>query len=294
MPPGDLITNSNIKSRILNLRGVQVMLDSHLAELYQIETKVLNQSVKRNAQRFPISFMFQLNEKEWKNLKSQFVTSSFEHGGARKLPFAFTEQGVAMLSAVLKSEVAIRVSIQIMNAFVEMRQALTNFSSLIGRVEKVEHKQAVADENFEKIFMALEHNDQLPQQGIFFNGQIFDAYKFVLDIIRKAKFSIVLIDNYIDDATLQLFSKRKNGVNVIVYTKKITSQLQLDLDKFNKQYGVVEIRKLDSNHDRFLIIDQKEMYHIGASLKDLGSKIFGFSKMDTEVFNLLAKIGIEL
>lgn len=290
----ELMINSGIKNSIFNIRGVQVMLDSHLAELYQIETKVLNQSVKRNAQRFPISFMFQLNEKEWINLKSQIVTSSFEHGGIRKLPFVFTEQGVAMLSAVLKSKTAISVSIQIMNAFVEMRQSIRLVSNLAGRVKKVENKQALADENFEKIFQALEQKKNLPQQGIFFNGQIFDAYKFVADIIRRAKSSIILIDNYIDDTSLELFAKRKHGVKVIIFTKKLTPQLLLDLNKFNKQYGIIELREITCTHDRFLIIDKKEMYHIGASLKDLGGKIFAFSKMDSEVFNLLEKIKMQI
>jgi hypothetical protein len=281
-----------IENKIMTIRGKQVMLDRDLAYLYKVETRVVNQAVKRNIERFPEEFMFQLNVAEWENLKSQNVISSLgSHGGNRKPPNVFTEQGVAMLSAVLKSETAIIVSLQIMKAFVAMRKTIAATGNMIQRIEGVEKKLLQTDEKFEKIFTALEQKDTLPTQGIFFNGQIFDAYKFVADIIRKAKRSIVLIDNYVDDNTLQLFTKKKAGVIVIIYTQKITRQLELDVEKFNQQYNNLVVKKINYNHDRFLIIDQKEMYHIGASLKDLGNKMFGFSKMDAETVMMLKKLG---
>ena len=210
--------------------------------------------------------------------------------GLRKPPTVFTEQGVAMLSAVLKSETAINVSLQIMKAFVAMRKTIAATGNMIQRIEGVEKKLLQSDEKFEKIFTALEQKDVLPTQGIFFNGQIFDAYKFVSNIVRKAKQSIVLIDNYVDENTIQIFTKRKAGVTVIIYTQKITRQLELDAEKFNKQYSKLEVKKLSHNHDHFLIIDQKEMYHIGVSLKDLGNKMLGFSKMDAQTITMLNKL----
>lgn len=280
-----------IENIIYSIRGMQVMLDSQLASLYGVETRVLNQAVKRNSERFPKEFMFQLDIDEWENLKSQIVISSFgSHGGVRKLPMVFTEQGVAMLSAVLKSDSAIKVSLQIMNAFVAMRKTIAASGSLVQRMEGVEKKLLQADDKFEKIFTALEQKDSIPAQGIFFNGQVFDAHKFISDIIRKANNSIVLLDNYVDDNTLQLFTKRKKNVVVTIYTQKISKQLELDVSKFNQQYGQLTIKKMKSSHDRFLIIDNKEMYHIGASLKDLGNKIFGFSKMDAQTIEMLAKL----
>ena len=279
-----------IENKIMTIRGKQVMLDRDLAILYDVENRVLNQTVSRNIVRFPEEFCFKLNNEEFENWKSQIVISNSDKMGLRKPPTVFTEHGVAMLSAVLKSETAINVSLQIMKAFVAMRKSIAATGNMIQRIEGVEKKLLQTDLKFEKIFTALEQKDTLPTQGIFFNGQIFDAYKFVSDIIRKAKYSIVLIDNYVDDNTLQIFAKRKAGVIVIIYTQKITRQLELDVEKFNQQYSKLEVKKLNHNHDRFLIIDQKEMYHIGASLKDLGNKMFGFSKMDTQAIKMLNKL----
>ena len=282
---------NSIEQNIFQIRGTQVMLDSKLANLYSVETRTLNQAVKRNIERFPKEFMFRLSENEWKNLKSQFVTSSLvSHGGTRKLPMVFSEQGVAMLSAILKSNTAVNVSIQIMNAFVSMRKTIAATGNLMQRVEVVEKKLLQTDEKFEKVFSALENKEQLPAQGILFNGQIFDAYTFISNIIRKANHTIILIDNYVDDITLQLLSKRKKGIEIIIYTQKITRQLEMDIEKFNSKYGPIFLRKLINNHDRFLIIDEKEMYHIGASIKDLGKKIFGFSKMDAQTIVMLTKL----
>ena len=251
-----------------------------------------------------------LNEKkniEAENLRSQIATSSYEKENALRfqigtlnktkrghnlkyLPFAFTEQGVAMLSAVLKSETAVKVSIQIMAAFVALRKLHYQSAGLYQRLELVEKKQIEADNHFNKIFSALEKRDTIPAQGIFFNGQIFDAYKFVADIIKSATTSIILIDNYIDETTLALLSKRNTETKAIIYSEHLSRNQIIDLQKLNAQYETIEIRKLKHNHDRFLIIDEKEMYHFGASLKDLGKKIFAFSKMDNEVGLMLGRV----
>lgn len=292
------LTHEIIASRIFDVRSTQVMLDSDLAELYRVETKVLNQAVSRNIERFPDSFRFQLSNEEWKqlienndrfSLRSQIVTSN-KKGGRRYNPYVFTEQGVAMLSAILRSEVAVAASIQIMQAFVAMRKFLLNNASVFQRLDQVELKQLKTDEKIEQIFKALEAGKPEPDKGIFFEGQIFDAYVFVADIIKKAKHNIILIDNYVDETVLTLLAKRNKKVTATIYTKNISKQLQLDLDKHNSQYPIVEVKYFNDSHDRFLIIDQKELYHIGASLKDLGKKWFAFSKMDTITTEVLSKL----
>ena len=297
------INQKEIENCIYTIRGIQVMIDRDLAEMYGIETKVLNQAVKRNVERFPDSFRFQLTINESiecsksqfvtlndANLKSQIVTSSYEHGGRRKLPYAFTEQGVSMLSAVLRSDTAIRVSIQIMQAFVEMRKLVLNHAGLFQRLEKVEVKQIEADQKFEQIFKALESRELQPEKGIFFEGQVFDAYAFVSGIIKNATKSIILIDSYIDETVFTMLAKRGKAVMATIYTKQINKQLELDLKKHNGQYPEIAIKTLADSHDRFLIIDQQELYHIGASLKDLGKKWFAFSKMDSLTGDVLNKL----
>lgn len=295
---------NEIENRIFTIRGVQVMLDSHLAEMYCIDTKTLNRAVKRNLVRFPEEFMFQLIDTEWdilrfqigtlkndETLRSQFVTLKENRGAHRKyLPFVFTEQGVAMLSAVLRSETAIKVSLQIMSAFVEMRKLILGNAALFQRIDKVENKQLEADKMFEQIFRALESKEKVPEKGLFFEGQLFDAWRFVSDLIRKAEKSLVLIDNFVDDTVLSLFTKRRKGVVVTIYTRNISRQLTVDLEKYNSQYETIALKELMQAHDRFLIIDDTELYHIGASLKDLGKKWFAFSKMDTETLNILNKL----
>lgn len=268
------------------------MLDYDLAELYGVEVKRLNEQVKRNINRFPKRFRFQLTKQELENLKSQFATSSrvLQHGGKRKLSYAFTEQGVSMLSAVLKSETAINVSIQIMDAFVYMRKFIANNASIFQRLDKVEQKQLITDTKLDKVLNAIELKEITPKQGIFYNGQIFDAYKLVADIIRTAKKSIIVIDNYIDDTTLQLFTKRKSTVNVVLYTKNISKTLKQDLEKYNAQYLKIEVLKLQTSHDRFMIIDSKNVYHFGASLKDLGKKWFAFSKLELDAKEIIEKL----
>lgn len=289
--------NDVIKHRIHMVRGVQMMLDSDLSELYQVETGALNQAVKRNLERFPESFRFQLNSAEL-NLISQIVISSDKtmgmsaHGGRRKLPYAFTEQGVAMLSAVLRSDVAIRVSIQIINAFVEMRSFIQSNASLFQRMDAVEHKQQITDQKVNDLFLAMDEGKLPPKQGIFYDGQVFDAHAFVSKLVKSAKHSIVLIDNFIDESVLVLFSKRSKNVALTLLTKQVSSKLELDVRKFNEQYPPIEVRQFNKAHDRFLIMDGKAVYHIGASLKDLGKKWFAFSKMDVAAVEMLQAAGV--
>jgi len=282
----ELISSNNIQDKIFTVRGIQVMLDSDLAVLYQTETKFINRAVKRNPMRFPEAFMFQLSEKEWTDLKYQFGTSN-EHGGRRTLPYVFSEQGVAMLSAVLNTKVAITASIQIMQAFVAMRNFLLNNASIFQRLDQVELKQLKTDEKLEQIFKALEAGKPEPNQGIFFDGQIFDAYAFVSSIIKKAKKEIILIDNYIDESTLTHLSKKAKDIKVLLLTKTISKTLALDVKKANEQFGHFEMKELKTSHDRFLIIDQMDIYHIGASLKDLGKKWFAFSKLDKNILEMM-------
>ena len=290
MKPKNLLPVQQIQNRIFTIRGVQVMLDRDLAKMYEVETKVLNQAVKRNIERFPKDFMFQLNKEELSNWRSQIVTSNKDKMGLRRPPYAFTEHGVSMLSAVLKSNIAIGVSVSIIRAFVAMRKFISTNAGVFQRLEKVEQKHIEADKKFEKLFKALEDKSIKPKQGIFYNGQIYDAYNFVSDLIRSANNSIVLIDNYIDDTVLTLLTKRKKGIIVIIYTRKINMQLSLDLVKHNSQYPIIEIREFRNSHDRFIIIDDKTIYHFGASLKDLGKKWFAFSKMDINVLEVLNKL----
>ncbi|MBU3661158.1 MAG: ORF6N domain-containing protein [Flavobacteriales bacterium] len=273
-----LPTTDHIENRIFSIRGEYVMLDSDLAYIYGVPTSRLNEQVKRNIERFPEDFMFQLSKEEWDNLISQNATSS-AHGGRRKIPFVFTEQGVAGLSGVLKSEQASQVHVTIMRAFVSMRKLIASQHGLIQRIDGLERKHLETEQKFEKVFKALEQNT-IPTQGIFFDGQVFDAYELTSRIIRSAKKSIVLIDNYIDESTFTHLSKKESGVMVTLFSNSNSKQLQLDLKKANEQYGGFEIRPFSKSHDRFLIIDSNEVYHLGASLKDLGKKWFAFSKLD--------------
>ena len=285
----------SIENLILNIRGKQIMLDRDLARLYGVETRVLNQAVKRNIERFPEDFMFQLEKEEFEDWKSQFVISNWMSQnassnsiimGARKLPYAFTENGIAMLSGLLNSQIAIRVNIQIMRAFVTMSHSLLANNQLFSRIENIEHHQLLmierqdkTDTQIEKIFKTLAKY-KLPTEGVFHNGQIFDAYKFATDLIKSAKKSLVLIDNYVDESVLLMLSKRNQGVTAKIYTSQITQQLRLDLQRHHTQYPQIQIAKHTTSHDRFLIIDDTEVYHIGASLKDLGKKLFAFSKLN--------------
>jgi len=286
------LSKLDLGNSIFTIRGCQVMIDRDLADLYRVEVKRMNEQVKRNIKRFPEHFMFQLNLAEWdqfqkeqlSNRNSSFLRSQIATAKRRTLPYVFTEQGVAMLSAVLSSETAIQTSIQIMGAFVEMRKILLNHSGLIQRLDGLERKQIETEQKFERVFQALEQNT-IPTQGIFFDGQVFDAYAFASRIIRSAEKNIVLIDNYIDESTFTHLSKKKKGVLVRILTKSQSKQIQLDLKKANEQYGGFELHSFDKSHDRFLIIDDQEVYHLGASLKDLGKRWFAFSKLDKSSVN---------
>ena len=281
---------SNIEPLIKAIRGQQVMLDKDLATLYGVETKVLNQTVKRNIERFPDDFRFGLSREEC--LRSQIVISN-GRGGNRYSTYAFTEQGVAMLSSVLRSQTAIEVNIQIMRAFVSMRHFMVNNASMFSRLETIEYHQLEilqhqqdtdkhlqeSDKRIEEVFRRLDEGNAKPKQGVFYNGQIYDAYTFVSDLIKSAKKRIVLIDNYVDETVLTLLDKRDNNVSAIIYTQQISRQFQLDIDRHNAQYAPIDVETFRLSHDRFLCIDD-DVYHIGASIKDLGKKWFGFSKME--------------
>ncbi len=285
----ELITKDDLKAKIFTIRGIQVMLDRDLALLYGVQTKVLNQAVKRNKERFPESFAFTLNKIETLELVTNCDRlKSLKH--ASSLPHVFTEQGIAMLSTVIRSETAIKVSIQIMETFVRIRKQIKSNDELIHRLIFLEKKQHFTEEKVDFILKSME-SERIPQsKGIFFEGQLFDAYVFANELIKSAKHAIILIDNYIDETTLLMLSKRNPNCKAIIYTSKISSQLQLDLAKHNEQYPTIEIKQLKTSHDRFLILDEKELYHLGASLKDLGKKWFAFSKINEFLMEVLEKI----
>ena len=280
----------NIKNLIYTIREKQVMLDSDVAILYHYETKRINETVRRNKERFPINFCFQLTEDETENLRSQFATSSLEknYGGRRTLPYVFTEQGIAMLSGLLKNEIAIQVSINIMNAFVEMRKLLVTNGQVFERLSNVEYKLLEQDrmlsdheKNFEKVFDELQKNEKEKfSQKIFFDGQIYDSYSLIIDIIKTAKNKILIIDNYIDDSILKMLAKKNKDVEVVILTSQNSNISKLDINKFNKQYPILKIAITNKFHDRFIIIDNKEMYHLGASIKDLGKKCFAINRIE--------------
>lgn len=282
-----------VENRIFDIEGEKVMLDSDLAEMYGVATKVLNQAVKRNLDRFPKQFRFVLSELQYENLWSQIVTtsgSSQNHGGRRTMPFVFTEQGVAMLSAVLKSDTAVKVSVEIMQAFVQMRNNINSNISLLQLSQDFEQFKLQTGSNFEKIFKALEGNTEIPKQGIFFEGQTYDAFVFVKQLIAKAKTNLTIIDNYIDETVITMLTAKTEGVKVNLLTKNISKQLELEVKTANNQYPLIQLKKFDSSHDRFIIIDGKEIYHLGASLKDLGKKWFAFSKMEVGSVEILGNL----
>lgn len=282
-----------VESLIRVIRGQQVMLDRDLAEMYGVETKRLNEQVKRNIERFPEDFMFQLTKEEFENWKSQFATSNSVVMGARKKPYAFTEQGVAMLSSVLRSKTAIEVNIRIMRAFVSMRHFMVNHAAIFQRLETIEFNQLESnkaqakilahqeeqDHRIDEVFRRLDEGNVQQKQGIFFDNQIYDAYSFVSELIKSAKHSIVLIDNYVDESVLTLLDKRDANVSAVIYTQQINRQFQLDINRHNSQYSPIDVHVFRRSHDRFLCIDDT-VYHIGASIKDLGKKWFAFSKME--------------
>lgn len=286
-----IIDDMNIQDKIYNIRGFQVMLDSDLAQLYGVETKHINQAVKNNSDKFPDDFYFEATNYELENLRSKFLTSSW--GGTRYSPKLFTEQGIYMLATVLKSKVATDITVKIVRTFANMRRLIKSNDFYIHQLKELEKRQLSyeikSDEKFDKIFNALEDKQFKLINGIFYDGQIFDAHVFISDLIKSAKKSIILIDNYIDESILTLFSKNQN-IKIQIYTSNISKQLQLDINKYNQQYNNLEVKITKNFHDRFLILDVDDVYHIGASLKDLGNKVFAFSKIGVDSSDVLKRL----
>ena len=289
----ELTTADAIRSKIFTTRGVQVMLDRDLSGLYGVSTGALNQAVKRNKNRFPERFMFQLNKEETENLKSQSVISSW--GGSRSCPYAFTEQGIAMLSSVLRSETAILVSIRIMDAFVAMRKTLASFAPMLMRIDTMERRQiadqARNEERFKLILDAMQ-DKKFPPQKVFFDGQVYDAFEQMKKFVRMAKSELIVIDPYFDDSVLPLIAQKRPGVMVLVVKNFRKNQLHdVDVAQFNAQYGdTLTVKESDKFHDRFLIIDKSALVHVGASLNHLGKKCFAFSSLDkSNIPDILAK-----
>ena len=286
--------DGNIQALIKTIRGVQVILDRDVAGLYGVATGALNRQVKRNEERFPEDFMFRLSVEEWNNLKCQIGISSW--GGDRQLPYAFTENGIAMLSSVLRSPTAIEVNIRIMRAFSAMRRFLLANAQMFQRIETVEKRQIATDAKVDSILERLDATET-PLQGVFYDGQLWDARALVLKLIGSAKKSLILIDNWATAETLDLFAKKRKGVKVTIITSEHYDKnhvphhkiLDTDIATFNAQYPHLAVRYNETFHDRFLIIDDKELYLIGASLKDLGRKCFGFTKMDAGEIDRIKK-----
>ncbi len=273
------VINADIRSLVYVIRGQQVILDSDLAALYQVETKNFNKAVGRNIERFPEDFRFQLTKEEFDDLRFQIGTSN-DRGGRRYLPYAFTEQGISMLASVLHSDVAVQASIKIMRAFAEMRRFISNNALLFEQISSIELKQLEyqksTNERFDRVFQYIDNHAE-SEQKIFFDGQIYDAFSLLVSIIQKASKEIILIDGYVDVDTLDLLAKKKSGVNVRCYTFSNTTLSKQDISKFNAQYATLTVKKTSVFHDRFLLLDGKTSYHIGASLKDAGKKCFGIS-----------------
>jgi len=278
-----------VENRIMTIRGNQVLVDRDLADLYGVETKSLNQAVKRNIERFPESFRFQMTKEEVDKVVTNCDRLSMLKFSPNR-PYAFTEQGVAMLASVLHSPKAVQISIKIIEAFVSMRHFLLSYAQVFQRMDHIEQKQQETDRKIERIFDKLEERSVVPKQHIFFDGQIFDAYQFASGLIKSARDEIVLIDNYVDETVLTVLDKRDPSVKATVYTRQITAQLQLDINRHNAQYPPIDVQPFNKAHDRFLIVDDK-VYHIGASLKDLGKKWFAFSLMqDLTPNDLISRI----
>jgi hypothetical protein len=285
-----IIDDISIKDKIFVIRNTQVMIDKDLAELFGTTTKAFNQAVNRNIDRFPSDFRFQLNETE----KNELVTNcdrfkTLKHSTSN--PYAFTEQGVSMLSAILRSDIAVETSIKIIREFVTMRKFISQNNYLFQRMDILEEKQKNTDQKVDEILNAIESKNTTIKQGVFFEGQFFDAYIFISDILKNAKKSITLVDNYIDEKTLlHLASKTNKDIKISIITKSISKELKLDIEKYNKQNNNLSIYEYKNSHDRFLILDNKIIYHLGASIKDLGNKWFAFSKLEDDNFELLKRI----
>ena len=273
--------NEDIKKMIYVVRGKQVMLDNDVARLFGYQTKDLNRNVKNNIDRFPEYYCFQLNEDEYNSLRCKnFTLKENGRGKHRKyMPYVFTEHGITMLAGLLKSSVAVNISIKIVNSFIEMKKFFINNGRIFDRLVNLEYKQLENERNFNKLFSMLNSKEDIKQK-IFFQGQIWDSYNLIVDIIKKANSKITIIDNYVDDNILKMLSKKKNNVEVVILTSEKSNILKLDIQKFNKEYPTLKIAKTNKFHDRFIIIDNKELYHLGASIKDLGKKCFGINRIE--------------
>ena len=303
MEDNELVPNDDIGRRIIIIRNRQVMIDRDLADIYDVKTGRLNEQVKRNKERFPEDFCFQLTKEEQddyeynKNanpLISQNATS--KKGGNRKLSYAFTEQGVAMLASVLKTKTAVDESVKIIRAFVAMRHFIINNAKVLTEIESIRHQLFETnihvldnERKINEVFLLMEKNHTEVTQGIFYNGQIFDSFVFIIDLIKKAKTGIVLIDNYIDETVLTMLDNRNPDVSATIYTAHFGEKLDLALAKHNSQYQPITIEHFNKSHDRFLIIDN-DVYLIGGSIKDLGKKISTFVKLSIPKMEFLGKL----
>lgn len=274
-------SNEEIKNLIYTIRGKQVMLDSDVARLFNYATKDLNRNVKNNIERFPEYYCFQLTEEEYKSLRCKIFTLNENGRGQHRkyLPYVFTEYGITMLAGLLKSDIAVNVSIKIVNTFIEMRKFLIQNGQIFERLTNIEYKLLEHDKKFNEVFNQLQVEENIKQK-IFFEGQIYDAYSLIIDIIKKANKKILIIDNYIDDSVLKMLTKKNNNVEVVILTSDKSNIQQIDIQKFNKEYPILKVAKTNKFHDRFIIIDNEEMYHLGASIKDLGKKCFGINKIE--------------
>lgn len=306
------ISKEEIKRLIYTIRGKQVMIDNDVARLYHYTTKNINKAVKRNIERFPEEFCFQLTENEFQTLRFQIGTSKQNEsqnlrfqietskqsseinnnlrGGRRYLPYVFTEQGIAMLAGVLKNDIAVKVSLNIINSFIEMRKFIASNGQVFERLTNMEYKLLEHDKKFDIVFDQLQKEENIKQK-IFFEGQIYDAYSLIIDIIKKANRKITIIDNYIDDSILKMLAKKNKNVEVTILTSIKSNIQNIDIQKFNKEYPTLKVAKTDKFHDRFVLLDNTEMYHLGASIKDLGKKCFAISKVENEeMINLIKKV----
>lgn len=273
--------NKDIKNLIYTIRGMQVMLDSDVANLFKYTTKNINKSVKNNAERFPEYYCFQLTTKEYNSLMTRrYNIIKIGRSNNRKyLPYVFTEYGITMLAALLKSEVAVNISIKIVNTFMQMRKNFSENNQVFERLTSLEYKLLEQEKKINNILGELKFEENIKQK-IFFKGQIYDAYSIIIDIIKSANKKILIIDNYIDDNVLKMLSKKKKDVEVTILTSIKSNIEKLDIKKFNKEYPILKLEKTNKFHDRFIIVDNKEMYHLGASIKDLGKKCFGINKIE--------------
>ena len=306
------ISKEEIKKLIYTIRGKQVMIDNDVARLYHYTTKNINKAVKRNIERFPEEFCFQLTENEFQTLRFQIGTSKQNEsqnlrfqietskqsseinnnlrGGRRYLPYVFTEQGIAMLAGVLKNDIAVKVSLNIINSFIEMRKFIASNGQVFERLTNMEYKLLEHDKKFDIVFDQLQQEENIKQK-IFFEGQIYDAYSLIIDIIKKANRKITIIDNYIDDSILKMLAKKNKNVEVTILTSIKSNIQNIDIQKFNKEYPTLKVVRTDKFHDRFVLLDSKEMYHLGASIKDLGKKCFAISKVENEeMINLIKRV----